>query len=256
MQHTGVDVPSGLTPFTRRGKSCYHILTMPSWNIHTAHAELLLRTEGPSALGIRNVDAFLLGNLLPDVYVGYMVPDISHKLEYRETHYADPGFVPEPRYWDFFESYGQRNRDGQVDDLILGTWAHLLADHDYNLQNNRFIDARGIKPGEQTRIRKQGDFDLFGRTLDISLAPNITPEVLVQCAAFSQYELYEEDMVKASEAMRAIVADNAARHVSGTPDYQMLDEQFFSSTFKLVDAHIREGLLAYVAGDANWGGKH
>ena len=43
---------------------------MPSWNIHTAHAELLLREEGAAALGIRDVDAFLLGNLLPDVYVG------------------------------------------------------------------------------------------------------------------------------------------------------------------------------------------
>ena len=44
---------------------------MPSWNIHTAHVERLLREEGAARLGVRDVNAFLFGNFLPDIYVGY-----------------------------------------------------------------------------------------------------------------------------------------------------------------------------------------
>ena len=53
---------------------------MPSWNIHTAHVERLLREEGADALGVSDVNAFLFGNLAPDVYVGYMVPDTTYRI--------------------------------------------------------------------------------------------------------------------------------------------------------------------------------
>ena len=39
---------------------------MPSWNIHTAHVERLLREEGAAALGVVDVNAFLFGNFVPD----------------------------------------------------------------------------------------------------------------------------------------------------------------------------------------------
>lgn len=228
---------------------------MPSWNIHTAHAERLLDEVGADALGIRDVDAFLLGNLLPDVYVGYMVPNPTRKIEYKDTHFADPTFVPEPRYWEFFEKYGAPGTDGVVSDLVLGNWAHLVADHDYNHHNNDFIAAHGIAPGKETRIRKQADFDLFGRTLDISRVPRITPEVLRQCREFPQYEIAEADARGAQAAMEKIVASNAERHIDGEPRYQMLQNDFFPSTFDEVHEHICAGLLAYAAGDASWGAR-
>ena len=229
---------------------------MPSWNIHTAHAERLLSQNSPESLGIGCVDAFLLGNLLPDIYVGYMVPDVSHKIPYRDTHFAEPTFVPEPRYWEFVERYAAPDEEGRVSDLVLGAWAHLVADHDYNAHNNAYIAARGIKPGEKTRIRKQGDFDLFGKTLNISRAPQITPEVLRQCAAFTQYKLDEQDMYRTQAAMERIVADNTAHHIDGRPSYSMLNEAFFASTFDGVTEHIRSGLAAYASGDPAWGTRH
>ncbi len=226
---------------------------MPSWNIHTAHAEHLLAQGDATALGIQDVNAFLLGNLLPDVYVGYMVPDVSHKIPYAETHYADPNFVPEPRYDEFFDRFATPGKDGKVSDLILGSWAHLVADHDYNLRANTFFQEHGIQPCTETRVKKQGDFDLFGRTLNISLIPHITDEVLRQCAIYPPYTLDPEDMRRTEAAMARIVADNASRHVYGAPAYQMLGADFFSRTFSEVTAHIRMGLLAYAAGDTNWG---
>ena len=43
---------------------------MPSWNIHIAHAEGLLAKDGPVARVVRDRNAFLFGNLIPDIYVG------------------------------------------------------------------------------------------------------------------------------------------------------------------------------------------
>lgn len=47
---------------------------MPSWNIHIAHAERLLKGGGSVARAVRDGNAFLFGNLIPDIYVGYMCP--------------------------------------------------------------------------------------------------------------------------------------------------------------------------------------
>lgn len=228
---------------------------MPSWNIHTAHAERLLAEEGPDALGIRDVDAFLLGNLAPDIYVGYMVPDVSRKIEYRTTHFADPGFVPEPRYGEFFARYivPSTDAEGRVSDVTLGAWTHLVADNVYNHHANAFIFAHGIRPGEKTRERKQGDFALFGRTLDISLVPRPTETVMAQCAAFPQYALDEADVRATCHVMADIVSDNAEHHVTGTPTYSLLPADFFSSTFAEADRRMRAGLHAYVRGQADWG---
>ena len=103
---------------------------MPSWNIHSAHVEALLKKRSPQELGIRDVNAFLFGNFLPDVYVGYMVKPTTRIIVYNDTHFADPNFVPEPRYWEFWRRFGlpSADADGRVSDLVLGTWCHLVAD--------------------------------------------------------------------------------------------------------------------------------
>ena len=49
---------------------------MPSWNIHIAEAEMLLARDGSVAALVRDRNAFLFGSVVPDVLVGYMVPDI------------------------------------------------------------------------------------------------------------------------------------------------------------------------------------
>ena len=71
---------------------------MPSWNVHTAHVERLFSDRSPQALGIRDANAFLFGNFVPDIYVGYMVREVTHTIDYRDTHFVDPSYVPEPRY--------------------------------------------------------------------------------------------------------------------------------------------------------------
>ncbi|AKT50056.1 hypothetical protein ADJ70_11935 [Olsenella sp. oral taxon 807] len=220
---------------------------MPSWNVHTAHVERLFSDRSPQALGIRDANAFLFGNFVPDIYVGYMVREVTHTIDYRDTHFVDPSYVPEPRYWEFWERFGLPSADseGRVSDLVLGVWCHLVADHGYNHEVNAFIKRNGVQSGEKTRVRKQGDFDLFGRTLDISLECQVTAALIEQAATFPQYAIAEADARAAVAAADAIVRDNAAHHIDQPPAYSLLPSSFFAETFDLVSVRLKSGLEAY-----------
>jgi hypothetical protein len=219
---------------------------MPSWNIHTAHVERLLVDESLAELGVRDSNAFLFGNFVPDVYVGYMVPDASRKIAYKDTHLADPAFVPTPDASGFYRRYV---RDREANDVLLGAWCHLLCDHYYNKRTVEYIDSVGVKPGEQTRIRKQGDFDLFGKTLDISMRLSVTDGLVRACRAFPQYSVAEPDVRGAVAVEDDIVEKNMAAHVAGTPSYSLLTPDFFSSTFDETHGLVVSYLRRYAAGE-------
>lgn len=213
---------------------------MPSWNIHTAHVERLLREEGADALGITDVNAFLMGNLAPDIYVGYMVPNITHRIDYKLTHLALREHIPLPRADEFWEFYVACQ--DQVSDLTLGAWAHLVADHVYNRHTRAYLERIGMEPGEKARVGKQSDFALFGRTLDISMVPYVDKALLAQCADFPQYSIAEKDVRAAADVAQAIVEKNQAEHVTGEPEYQLLTAEFFETARAEAHAEIVRGL--------------
>ena len=53
-------------------------VAMPSWNIHIAQTERLLTRASVLADSVRDRNAFLFGCVVPDIFVGYMVPGIAH----------------------------------------------------------------------------------------------------------------------------------------------------------------------------------
>ncbi len=212
---------------------------MPSWNVHIAHVERLLDDKTARLDAVKDHDAFVLGNLVPDIYVGYMVPDVSHKIPYRDTHFANPDFVPAPDASLFYRRYV---KDKDASDVTLGAWCHLLCDHYYNLRTTQYIARIGVKPGERTRIRKQADFDLYGHTLSISCVPQLTKVVLGQCASFEQYRLEERDLRGAIRSAGQIVNNNRLHHFETTPDYDLLTADFFLETSTEVDSVLREAL--------------
>ena len=215
---------------------------MPSWNIHTAHVERLLREEGAASLGVRDENAFLLGNLVPDIYVGYMVPDTTLRIDYKLTHLTTREHIPLPRYDEFWEFYIAGHEE--VSDLTLGAWSHLVADHVYNAHTRAYLASVGVEPGERARIGKQGDFALFGRTLDISMVPHVDRALLAQCSAFPPYSILERDVCGAVESARRIVERNRAEHLSETPEYQLLTADFFAVAREEAHATIVAGLRA------------
>lgn len=227
---------------------------MPSWNVHIAHAEDLLKRHSPHELGINDWNAFLLGCLLPDVYVGYMVQPLSKKLPYRMTHLADTSKVPLPDYETFAARYvyARGSQDAQdthahalsaAHDLILGTWCHLMADHTYNAHTRVYLAEHHIPRGEKARIGKQGDLQLFGQTFDLHSHIEIDSALLAQAHAFPAYEINDCDLYTTSKIVDNIVKENAQAHLDATPAYTMLDQAFFEEAFEELKSLMERNLL-------------
>lgn len=223
---------------------------MPSWNIHTAHAEALLGSFSPRELGICDIDSFLFGNLAPDIYVGYMVEPISHKIDYHTTHLAEPQFMPEPAAEQFWARYLPKRWSADAAlDMALGAWAHLLCDRYYNRRARKVALDAGYAPGDTVRILKQSDFDVFGRSLRISRAPEPTESLLAQAAAFPQYPIEKNDVFAALAAERAIIEHNAEHPAPVPAPYQLLSAEFFSATFDFCNERIARRLRAFAVGE-------
>ena len=89
---------------------------MPSWNIHTAHVERLFAQRDPQDLGIDDANTFLFGNFAPDIYVGFMVPDVSFRIDYCTTHLARISLIPvadADLFWNLYIAY-RRPEDGSL----------------------------------------------------------------------------------------------------------------------------------------------
>ena len=214
---------------------------MPSWNIHIAHYERLRAEVDLASYGIASPNAFLFGNVLPDVYVGYMVPDASMRIDYRLTHVADSAPIPLPKADKFWDLYAESHHWDRSE-LILGAWAHLVCDHVYNRATREFLAREGIRMNSGIRARKQGDFALFGRTLPISAQVEATDELVEACRTFPQYRILEPDVHRAVRAANAIVERNASEHIEGVPEYSLLGQQFFLDTFERVHEELVLGL--------------
>lgn len=321
---------------------------MPSWNIHIAHVEGLLAKDGPVARVVRDRNAFLFGNLIPDIYVGYMVPGIVHPVPYRVTHFAKPEHIPKPREAEFWAQYvapmlselgianGCSGGDGIVGaigaagvagskspapsiaadktaavpaageeaaamlfgakpgdagslarevahvspahaptyelefdpahsarfqeeafdgaarasvlpaaarhslfDMVLGAWTHLLADTIWNSRVSDYLDALGEKPSKGFRIKKQGDFDQFGKSLAIDAFPAPTPGLIDAAAHFPQYAIDERSVYFTCAIAHEIVRTN---HLAAPASYRLLTKEFFAATFDEVQ-HAAERLM-------------
>ena len=217
---------------------------MPSWNIHTAHAEKLLREEGPATLGVTDVNAFMFGNYVPDIYVGYLVKPTTKTIEYKDTHLARKAYIPLPRHDIFWRRYIE-GRDN-VSDVTLGAWTHLVCDHVYNKHTRAFIKKVHVRPGEQTRVDKQGDFAAFGHTLAISTHVAVDDALLAQCAAFPQYDIPEADVRETVRAACAFVDDNQEHFLPELPKLALLTPEFFADAFAEAHAICVEGLRSRV----------
>lgn len=265
---------------------------MPYWNLHTAHAQHLLAQGEPGEFGIRDANAFLFGNYVPDIYVGYMVKNPSGILPYTYTHLADPHSIPIPREQEFWDTYvepkvpmphdlpikpvpitvdeaveilkaggnylapaGTEERaavqamldapDYRASDVVLGTWVHLLCDALYNTATHEWLQKYHVPSGDKTRIRKQGDFELFGLTLPVSLKCEVTPNLIEQAARFPQYKIDEPDVYAGADVANTIVDTNLENRIDDTPDYSLFTNDFFTNLYAQVNETIEERLRAY-----------
>ena len=219
---------------------------MPSWNIHIAHAEAIMSDPRSAGFGIEDANAFLFGNYVPDIYVGFMVPDASFHIDYCVTHDAMVNAIPVPnadRFWD--RNVARRRPASPAGaSLAIGAWAHLVADRYYNGRFRAFCAEHEVPRGEALRKVKQGDFDLFGRSLSISATVDETPELVEAAGSFISYHIAPEDTHRTIEVANAIVRAGAA-NASGDEDFQLLSPAWLTGVFDECNERIATWLLAW-----------
>ena len=224
---------------------------MPSWNIHTAHVERLLAERQPQELGIADANAFLFGNYVPDIYLGFMVPDTTFKIDYCLTHLAEVNMIPVPNADKFWNDYICRRRSKSPTgvSLVLGAWAHLATDQLYNCRFRALRQTRTMPEGDELRTSKQADFDLFGRSLGASNRVQITDELLEAAMAFRPYSVLPDDVARTVD-----VADRIVREAAELPDdgmYRLLDADWLTETFNECSERLAAWMSSWQKLEAN-----
>ncbi len=225
---------------------------MPSWNIHTAHVERLLADCSPDTLGISDANAFLFGNYVPDVHVGFMVPDASYHIDYCITHFASPSVTPVPdadRFWDIY--LGRRAiPDPSRLSLTLGAWAHLVADRFYNGWFRAFCKTHDVPTGEELRKCKQADFDTFGCSLAISSHVKVNSDLERAAQEFRPYSVLPRDVALSVEVANAIV--DRSGNPASEAEYLLLSDDWMHDVFAACDERLKTWLLTWRM-LADWG---
>ncbi len=213
---------------------------MPSWNLHAYHTKNLLDNQELSLHDYLDPEAFKLGNIAPDIYVGYMVNPISKRLPYEVTHCADTQVIPVPNTERFYELYVEPAfKKGKVPDaLAIGAWLHLITDSHYNDSTRMFLKHLGLTPNTDLRIRKQADFARYGKIVcpEAQIVPN--EETFRQAECFSQYPIEREDAQRAIDVFNNIVREDS-HHYESEDDYQLFNQKWFDQ----ISADVDEELL-------------
>ena len=147
---------------------------MPSWNIHLATASQLLSQNITKTI---DVDAFLIGNILPDILNGLSIKNPSIIIPHQKTHYYHNKNedVNLPNMKHFIKKYPKFYQN----DVLLGYFTHLLTDY---LYNSYFINH--FQENEHyTNENKQHDFIKFGNEemIEHILIPKYNDDILIQC---------------------------------------------------------------------------
>ncbi len=186
---------------------------MPSWGIHLATAKKL-----QEKLQVETND-FLLGNILPDINNGYVIPDISYLKTYQETHYFELQDLNGQKEWlPNLQSFMKDHQNDLKHPIILGYYTHLLTDCYWNkltyLQYgilNKEKERIGIRKNtgeeficdrETARKMKVSDFNAYSEWLyqeNKIQNPMIQEEQLEEISIIKTVNITKEDLKKVKQ---------------------------------------------------------
>lgn len=127
---------------------------MPNWKIHLEVAKKVnkeLKYDG------KNLELFLLGNILPDINNGHVVMGISKKLSHTQTHFRND---IDKTYINFFNEYESNFNNP----LFVGYFVHLYTDYhwtnDYRSKINKISSYDNYTKEERMSL-KHNDFKAY-----------------------------------------------------------------------------------------------
>ena len=128
---------------------------MPNWK---THIEIGIRINEFLKYNKRDLNLFLFGSILPDINNGYLITDVSNKIEHDITHM---GKFINSSYSDFYNKY--KNEIENRNPIFLGYLFHLYTDNTWNKNFYTRVKNENIKVEnfDELRIIKQSDFKVY-----------------------------------------------------------------------------------------------
>ena len=191
---------------------------MPSWKIHLKVANNL-----KEKLNIyEEKDKFMIGNILPDMYVGHVVKNMSKNIEYEVTHYRIKAIINGGQFFlPDYEMFKNIHIENLSDSVILGYLVHLMTDYFFNkytFTNSCIIDSTGEVCGIKTKKdeifncnrktmtkMKQEDFAAYSEMINLEICNfSYTSDIFDSLEKLQTFKVEKEDMLKVLNYLNAL----------------------------------------------------
>jgi len=224
---------------------------MPGWGMHLYIAKKLnekLKLD---------YNEFMIGNVLPDIYSGWIIKDASKKLEYEVTHYGKITKINSHKFMlPDYNVFLKEHKDINNNPLALGYLCHLLSDKFFNeyafelkyikddKENVIYIRDKNyliIKADDKTaRKMKQSDFSLYSNNIINTShfkSVSITHEVINHCKIFKNIDIESEDLYKLEKYLNLMFKDKKKEKIKEEM-YQMFSKKEIKNLIDMCVSYI------------------
>lgn len=184
---------------------------MPSWGMH------LLTAKKISEKIDVDKNLFFIGNILPDINNGYVIPKVSCIIPHQVTHHAILKIIQgQKEYLSGSDIFAKKYKDDLENPMILGYLTHLLTDSYWNAITyikygmiNEMGERIGIRLNtgeellcsrEEARVMKTNDFKIFSGYLyqeQLVEAPFYIDDINKEIKKIEEVSLSNQDIKKA-----------------------------------------------------------
>jgi hypothetical protein len=204
---------------------------MPNWKTHVEFGKRVNKKLNYTG---EELELFLLGNLLPDINNGYMIPDVSTKIDHEVTHYVVEGNYS---YVNFYNGYKEKLKGNP---LLMGYFTHLFLD--YNMNNNFYTTYRDANlqkyERKQLRIMKQSDFRLYNnKFLENFIELKDIDNAVVKAKELCDISINKEDVIKIVEFLKKKIHYDAEYFFYSETELDNLFESIIGKFGEFVDEY-------------------
>lgn len=212
---------------------------MPCWGTH-----LYIANELNKKIKL-NINEFLLGNVLPDIYSGWIIKNASKIEIYDTSHVGKKTLLDGKRYTlPDIEKFEEENKELFRDNtLLLGYFVHILTDYFFNkytFQNHYVKDENSktigcyLKNGEflsgnveSVKKYKHLDFSLFSnkklKEID-DLQIEYKSNYIDKCKQIKTMEIFQEDLIKTVSYLNEILIEKKEKGRNNA-EYKIFTEE-------------------------------
>lgn len=183
---------------------------MPSWKIH-----LKVANNIKEKLNIyEEKDKFMIGNVIPDMYGGHIIKNMSKIVEYEVSHYRTKAIINGGHFFlPDYEMFKNIHIEKLTDPIILGYFVHLMTDYYFNkytYTNCCLINDKGEVIGIKTKKdeilncsgktmtkMKQEDFAAYAEMISLEKCNfSYTSDIFDSLEKLQTFKVEKEDMLK------------------------------------------------------------